>query len=233
MPIPNSKCVILVPVGTSVLPGCEDGLRELERRGYPVRRVHGYSAIDAARNQMATDAIQDEFEELFWIDSDITFNPDDVDRLRSHDKPVAAGIYSKKGPREFACHFLPGTKEVKFGSHGGVMEVRFVGWGFVSTKKQVYLQLQRQFDLPICNERFGKKLIPFFGPMVIDDGKGNWYLAEDYAFCERARQCGIPIHADTSIRLWHIGNYGYSWEDAGSGKERFKDYTFHIHSESS
>lgn len=55
---PTSRCVILMPVGGAIEPRCEDGLRELERRGYPVWRVRGYSAIDAARNQMASDALQ-------------------------------------------------------------------------------------------------------------------------------------------------------------------------------
>ena len=45
-------------------PGCEDALKALEIKGYPVRRVRGYSAIDAARCQMATDALGDGFDEL-------------------------------------------------------------------------------------------------------------------------------------------------------------------------
>ena len=56
--------------------------------------------------------------------------------------------------------------------------------------------------------------------------EGSWYLAEDYAFCARARQCGIAIMADTSIRLWHVGTYRYGWEDAGSDKERFATYNY-------
>lgn len=42
--IPTSRCVILVSVSGAIDPGCEDGLRELERRGYAVWRVRGYSA---------------------------------------------------------------------------------------------------------------------------------------------------------------------------------------------
>lgn len=33
---------------------------------------------------------------------------------------------------------------------------------------------------------------------------------------------------DTRIRLWHVGTYRYGWEDAGSSKERYADYTFHL-----
>jgi len=82
-----SRCIILVPVAGAIDPGCEDALRELERRGYAVWRVRGYSAIDAARNQMASDALAQGFDELMWIDSDIVFDPDDVDKLRRHDLP--------------------------------------------------------------------------------------------------------------------------------------------------
>ena len=34
--------------------------------------------------------------------------------------------------------------------------------------------------------------------------------------------------ADTRIRLWHVGSYPFSWEDAGSPKERYTHYTFRL-----
>src|SRR5438445_13498256 len=79
----TSGCVILVPVGGPIEPGCEEGLRELERRGYPVRRVRGYSQVDVARNRMASDALADGFDELMWVDADVRFHPDDVARLQA------------------------------------------------------------------------------------------------------------------------------------------------------
>ena len=91
---PTSRCVVLVPIGGAIDPGCEDALRELERRGYAVWRVRGYSALDAARNQMASDALAQGFDELMWIDADIVFAADDVDKLRRHDLPLVCGIYT-------------------------------------------------------------------------------------------------------------------------------------------
>jgi hypothetical protein len=40
---PVSHCVVLMPVGGSIEPACDDALRELERRGYVVWRVRGQS----------------------------------------------------------------------------------------------------------------------------------------------------------------------------------------------
>ena len=225
-------CVVLVPVGGAIELSCDDGLRELERRGYPVWRVRGYSAIDAARNQMASDALAHGFTELMWIDSDIVFDPNDVDRLRSYNRPFTCGIYPKKGLRQLACEFLPGTSVVQFGRSGGLAEIRYCGFGFTHTRREVFQAIQQQLCLPLCNRRFESPLVPFFAPMVVEEPSGPWSISEDYSFCERARQCGFNVMADTKIRLWHVGSYRYGWEDAGSSKERFAEYSFHIQGDS-
>ena len=54
-------------------------------------------------------------------------------------------------------------------------------------------------------------------------------MSEDYSFCERARQCGYRIWADTTIRLQHLRQYAYSWEDAGSALARYDTYFFDLH----
>jgi hypothetical protein len=100
-PAPPSACVVLVPIGGHLDPGCDDALGALERLGHPVWRVRGYSAVDAARNQFATDALGQGFAELMWVDSDVAFDPNDVAKLRAHDLPFTCGLYPKKGPRQW------------------------------------------------------------------------------------------------------------------------------------
>ncbi len=48
MSLNPNRCVILVPVQSHIETQCEDGLRELERRGYSVWRIRGFAAIDQA-----------------------------------------------------------------------------------------------------------------------------------------------------------------------------------------
>jgi hypothetical protein len=227
-PLDPRKCVILVPYSGSIQRECEDALKELERRGYPVRRVGGYAAIDQGRNQIATDALRDGFEETLWIDSDIGFHPDAVQRLRSHPHPIVCGVYPQKGKKALACHVMPGAPAMDFGRRGGLVEVLYAGAGFLLVRRKVYLAVQRKLKLPMCNERFGRPMIPFFYPLIRPVEEAYWYLAEDYAFCHRARECGYRIFADTSIRLWHIGNYRYGWEDAGIERKRFGGFTLNF-----
>jgi hypothetical protein len=215
-----SRPVVLVPYLTHVEPGCDAGLRELERRGLEVRRYPSTAAVDRSRCDMATAALDEGYDELIWIDSDIQFDPDDVAKLRGHELPIVAGVYAKKGVRDLAVHLEPTTQELRFGAGGGLYDVRYVGAGFLCTRREVYDAIQRTFSLPVCNTRFGARTIPYFLPMVIPDGGPYWYLGEDYAFCERARKAGHRVQVDTTIRLGHIGSYVYGWEDAGQAIER-------------
>ena len=177
---------------------------------------------------MATDALVAGFEETMWIESDIVFEPDAVERLRKRQLPICCAIYPQKGRRVLACHVSPGTKTLLFGKSGGVTEILYGATGFLHVRRVVYQRMQYQLELPVTNERFGNPMIPYFQPMIRTDHEGQWYLAEDFAFCERARRCGFKIFADTSIRLWHVGNYSYGWEDSGISCSRYDDFTLNL-----
>jgi hypothetical protein len=228
----SRRAVVLVPYLTHIEPACEHGLRELERRGVEVRRYGATAAVDRTRCEVATVALRDGFDELIWIDSDIVFDPDDVERLRGRDLPLVGGLYPKKGPQSFAAYFEPGTTTLKLGtSADALLRVRYLGLGFLCTQRQVYDDVQRTFSLPLCDQKWGSPAVPYFLPMVIrDDAQagGYWYLGEDYAFCERARQAGHPVMVDLAVRLGHVGSYRYGWEDAVQRLDRVDGLTIHL-----
>jgi hypothetical protein len=191
-----------------------------------VRVLRGASAIDQARNLMARDALRDGFTELMWIDADIAFEPADIELLRSHDAPFVCGLYPKKGARALACHVLPETRELTFGAEGGLTEILYASGGFTLVRSHVYTAIKEKLALPECNARFGEAFIPFYMPLVQETELGAWYLAEDFAFSERARRAGFKVQADTRIRLRHIGRYAYQWEDAGGEVRRHDSFRF-------
>jgi hypothetical protein len=232
MPATPSACVILVSAFSPPSGKCEEGLRELEKRGYTVRRGKGFSAIDQGRNQMTSEALHDGFAETMWIDSDIGFQVDAVERLRSHDLPIACGLYPQPGARKIACHLLPGTETIVFGEAGGLLEIKYAAAGFLHVRREAYELIRDSLKLPRCNTRFGRGNWPFFMPGAFDDptaeSTGQRYLTEEFAFSHRARQAGLKIMADTTIRLWRTGSYGFSWEDAGGDAQRFGTYRFTV-----
>ena len=81
--------------------------------------------------------------------------------------------------------------------------------------------------MPLCNTHWGRGVWPFFQPLIVPHGEGKWhYLGEDWAFSYRLARIGVTPLADTSIRLWHWGRYGFSWEDAGSDVNRYRSYSY-------
>ena len=83
--------------------------------------------------------------------------------------------------------------------------------------------------LPDFREHWGRGVWPFFMPLIVPHAKDKvHYLAEDWAFSYRLAQVGVTPLADTSVRLWHWGRYGFSWEDAGSDVKRYRSYSYEL-----
>jgi hypothetical protein len=222
--------VVLVPAATTIEPECDASLHKLRAKGVKVRVFRGASAIDRARSLMAHEALRDGFDKLLWVDADIAFDPEDVDRLLEADKPFVCGLYPKKGSRHLSSHALPGTREIVFGEQGGLLEILYAASGFTLVDASVYEGIRTKLALPTCNAHFDEPFVPYYQPLIKDTPEGPWYLAEDFAFSERARQAGFPVFADTRIRLRHIGRYAYQWEDAGRSLERHASFRLVIKS---
>jgi hypothetical protein len=198
-------------------------LRELERRGFTVRELRGFLSIEAARSQMATDALADGFDELVWVGPAVVFHPNDLDALRRHGRPFVGGIYPRADRRELACTFPPGTARVTLGKGGGLISVASCGLGFAYTRREVYDAIRERHRLPELTRGAGRPVVPYFAPFWQQGGGDPGpYLTNDEAFCERARQAGVELLADTTVRLWQVGRYKFGWEDCGPEPERYQ-----------
>jgi hypothetical protein len=218
---------VLVPFLNAIEPECEAALHALERVGVTVIRCRGCSAIDQARNLLASQALQRTSTSMIFIDSDIAFDPFDVLRLFARPEPVVAGIYAKKNAPALACHFPPGVRSVVFGDEApGLYPLHYAAGGFLRIHASVLKQMIERLALPLCDRQPDEGVWPFFLPLVIamDDGSHR-YLAEDWSFSHRLHQIGVTPLADTTIRLVHIGTYGFTWEDTSGGKARHDTFT--------
>lgn len=207
-------CVVLTPVAASIEPTTEACLRRLADAGYKVNLLYGASDIVLARSTMATEALRSGFTETLWIDSDMVFTPDDVARIRSRHQPFVAGLYSKKGPKEFAGKFSDAAVTVTVGTEGGLIPMTYTGMGFTHVRREVYDAIERECKLPTCGGGYdGKTFVPYFMPLLAQTPGLPDYLSEDAAFGFRARLAGFPPMADTRLKIGHRGAYTYTWDD--------------------
>jgi hypothetical protein len=209
-----STCVILVPVAHHIEPACDEALRELERRGYVVWRKWGFSAIDQGRCLLAQQALDAGFRELFWIDADIAFWADDVDKVRSLGLSIVAGAYPVKGWPTMTMEPLDKGLPIHFGPGAPLVSLRYAATGFLYTHRRVYHMMRLMLELPTARVWGQHSVTPWFLPLLYEGD----YLGEDFAFCHRAREVGYTIHLDPSIRLAHIGRHPYSWRFVAGGK---------------
>ena len=224
----RSSAVVLVPHLNGIERECEEALRSVEAEGVKVIRRAGCSAIDVARNLLISEALHDGYASMMFIDSDLGFDAGDVLRLLARPESVVGGVYVKKGERALASHFAEGVSELLFGLEAvGLYPMRYAATGFLRIKASVLRTMIERLNLPLCNTKWGRGVWPFFQPLIIADGSGgHHYLGEDWAFSHRLEEIAVTPLADTSIRLWHWGRYGFGWEDAGAAMTRFRSYGY-------
>ena len=154
------------------------------------------SLVYHARNNLARQALKSDADWVLWLDSDMVFAPDTLQRMlkvcKDNDISFLTAVCFRRKPPYTPCLFDRLEKVDKGASYTALMSVpeglfKVGGCGFagVLMSSDVLLSVQ---------SKFGR----MFDPM---DGFG-----EDVSFCWRARQCGYDIWCDASIEFGHVGN---------------------------
>ena len=195
------------------------------------------SLISRARNAAAAFSLQDDFSHLLFIDSDITFEANDVFKLIKADKDVAVGVYPKKyynsdkleslaqnSPEVFndkdEWRSLATDFSTEFNSQaldkarrGEMFTVDYAATGFMLIKTEVFRKIiDKRPDLKYTNDvdgymSAGDNFYDFFKVGVNQSNKK--YESEDYGFCQLWRSLGGEIHVIPSIKLTHTGRNHY------------------------
>lgn len=153
------------------------------------------SLVYTSRDQLATDAISSGADYVFWLDSDMIFPPNVLNRLLEQiDNPdidIISGLYFRRvepyTPTIFD-HLEVEDGTVKWNEFTHIpatpFEVGGCGFGCVLMPTDIFMAVQAEYKA-------------MFTPI---NGVG-----EDLAFCWRARQLGYRIWCDPRIPLGHVG----------------------------
>ncbi|MFI6681885.1 hypothetical protein [Kribbella sp. NPDC050470] len=182
----------------------------------------GYNAVRCARSGSLADARNQAVEGflasspgewLFWIDTDMGFEHDTVERLLESadetDRPIVGGLCFAQ--REIA----------QDGMHGYRTAPRFTILDWVDTPEGQRFMGRSTYPVNalvpcagtgsaciLIHRSVFERIRDEFGPtwytqIVGDDGK---LLGEDVSFCVRAGAAGIPVHVNTAVRTTHLKN---------------------------
>lgn len=171
------------------------------------------SLITQARSKVANFFINNtEHDYLFFLDSDIGFNPEDVLKLMAHQVPIVSGAYPMKIIPERYCVDIVQPEQ----RHGDLVKINGNGMGFVLIHRQVFLDIAKQYpnlkyipsdyhsDTPHTPAEMNNSYHYF-----AEHQSQNGFMSEDKSFFHRAQQVGYNIWLDTSIKLSHTGYHIY------------------------
>ena len=155
------------------------------------------SLVQRARNDIVAMALQHDFDDLVFIDTDQDWQPEDFFQLLEHDVDVVGAPVRKKQDVESYNVKLLGDYAV---NENGLVEVDGVGTGFLRIRKaalekvwavsEVYREAHKTHESRMV---FDVKLI---------DGE-IW--AEDIVFCKKWRDLGGTVWIDPAIDSGHSG----------------------------
>lgn len=154
------------------------------------------------RQKLAQAALDMGADYILWIDSDMRFPHDALERMVGHNLPIVAANYSTRRLPAFPTAYLdPDGQHPIYTKRGDThLELAaFAGMGFMLTHIDVFNRIPKPW---------------FFIPYSPEYSGG--YDGEDVFFCRRAAEHHIPTMVDhlVSQRVRHVGSFEYSIDHA-------------------
>jgi hypothetical protein len=174
--------------------------------------LQGESLIPRARNRLTADFLATDCTHLLFIDCDLIFRVEDVERLATHDEAIVSGFYPIKwdGKLLFAGRALNDLPPV---GERGLLPLRYIGSGFLLVRRDVFEKMIAAYGDEISYRCYHTERPEhdFWRVGVYRQGQGQpgRYLSEDYYFCQRALDLGFKVYGDTQVILKHIGPIAY------------------------
>lgn len=157
------------------------------------------SLLQRSRNSLVKLALEQEFDDLFFIDSDVEWNPEWVFNVLNTPEPVVGGSLVKKSDTKEGYTVRLNSNEITYNSTKTLIEVTGVGTGFLKVSK---FALQKLWDkcTPYFDETGEHRMI---FDITID--KNGELVSEDYTMCNTWREMGYKVWLDPTITCNHIG----------------------------
>ena len=193
------KILIAIPCMDQVATPFMQSLLSLRHVGDVQYICAAGSLVYESRNRLAQYAINDGFDYVLFLDSDMTFEPDILIRLVEsiEGRDFVTGLcFSRHAPRYRPCIYKRLGYEIDQNEmrlidetyyeypEGEIFEVEGSGMACALIRTKVLETVLKQKGLP-------------FSPII---GFG-----EDLSFCIKARQCGFRLYCNSDIRIGHVG----------------------------
>lgn len=185
------------------------------------------SLIPRMRNNIATTCLKEDYDYLLFIDSDVSFDVEDVFNLIytaiTKDMKVVAGPYPKKNIfwelidkaiknnlihkyedyQKYASAFSINFEDISKFDPEKPFEVIDASSGFMLISKDIFSEFLTKYPEQLAKDDNGNDLGIFFESKL--DHERKIFLSEDFFFCKMVRNMGHKIWLLPYIKLDHMG----------------------------
>jgi glycosyltransferase involved in cell wall biosynthesis len=160
--------------------------------------------IQRARNDLVALMLDMDCDDIFFIDSDIEWQPEWFFKLLDYSVDVVGGTYPKKGDDEMYVVKQLDVNKIPNPSTG-LLEVDGLGTGFLRVSRKA---IQYLWDISSSYEEaeYNKIRRMVFEVVV----QNNGLISEDIWACYKLKRGGFPIWLDTSVTCNHVGVKKYT-----------------------
>jgi hypothetical protein len=208
-----------------------------QRVGFTLEMLGHDSLITRSRNTLVARFLASPAAtHLLFVDADIGFEPEQLERMLAFDQPVVAGIYPLK-----VLHWSGAAERQRAGEapdaapllyvgepcrgaeaerDGAFITGKHAGTGFMLLRRDALLRMieaypetrYRGIDSFDPASAEGSPQYALFDCMIAPET--GQYISEDWTFCRRWRALGGKVWLDTLGRLTHVGAHDYVGQPA-------------------
>jgi len=155
------------------------------------------SLIQRARNDLFRMALEGNYDTLFFIDSDMEWEPEWFFRLLERPEPIVGGAVIKKSDNE-GYNVKITNKTLKYSTDQKLLEVDGVGTGFLKVDRFAIDKLWLMSE-PYFHDNKDNRMV---FDIKIENGD---LVSEDYIMCSKWKSLGYKIWLDPTITCNHNG----------------------------
>jgi len=142
--------------------------------------------IIGARCRLVHKARELKATHLLFVDYDMFFAPDTIQKLLDNDKDIVGAAYNFRSLPKKSTAFPLDEENAQ-----GLYKCHAIGTGLMLIKMEVFDKVSEPWF------QFGR------------DASGNMVRGEDVHFCLEAQKVGYDVWADDTLTVNHLGEYAY------------------------
>lgn len=188
------KILIAIPSGDDLAAEFVQSLLALKPVDYVEIKIQTGSLVYLSRELLAAYAINKGFDYVLWLDTDMVFKPDLLEKLIEDDVDMAAGLFFQRRPpcepalwKRIECGEGVDRFDERYLDYpvDQLFEIDACGMAAVLVKGEVLRKV---------HETYHRTFEPISG------------YGEDISFCIRAKNCGYKLWCDSRVKVGHRGH---------------------------